>query len=172
MNKHPGKFTFKRYPLEPQDVDLLVAACQDDKERIIIIGLVDTGLRIGELLALTKDNIYLERNILVFESEKSRGALRQVPLTARLRELLIRLDCVIPAMSQQTAENITKRVAKRAGVERYVVPHVLRHTYAVNALCSGVDIRTLQRRLGHADIATTALYLKYVPDNILNGSEE
>ncbi len=56
------------------------------------------------------------------------------------------------------AENVKKAAAK-AGIEKRVSTHVLRHAFATHLLDAGVDIRTLQELLGHEDVSTTQIYL-------------
>ena len=57
------------------------------------------------------------------------------------------------------------RLGREAGIEKAVSPHVLRHTFATSELARGVPIHDLQKDLGHADLATTSVYLHVVdPD--------
>jgi integrase/recombinase XerD len=64
------------------------------------------------------------------------------------------------ALSRRGVEHMITKRGMSAGLEKELCnPHILRHTHAVYALKAGIDLRTLQLNLGHADIATTVIYL-------------
>ena len=62
------------------------------------------------------------------------------------------------ALSRQGLYKIIQGHARRAGLERKMSPHTLRHTFATHLLAGGCDLRSLQEMLGHADLATTQIY--------------
>jgi len=62
------------------------------------------------------------------------------------------------SLSRQSLWTIVRRAASRAGVQRRVSPHVLRHSFASHLLEGGADLRAVQVMLGHADIGTTQIY--------------
>lgn len=58
---------------------------------------------------------------------------------------------------------MVKRLAKKAGIQKDVHPHMLRHTYATQLLNEGLSIREVQELLGHADVSTTMIYTHVNP---------
>lgn len=147
-------------------------------ERAAILLMLDAGLRAGEVCALQWRSVWTERLRLDVVATWSRagavtspksGKPRSVPITLRLAAALDQIRggdplWVYPAASASgpcpydTLAARVERICVAAGVP-YLGLHPLRHAYATESLRSGVDLRTLQDRLGHSDIKVTARYL-------------
>ena len=61
-------------------------------------------------------------------------------------------------IDESTINKFVRKAAVRAGIEKQVTSHVLRHSFATHLLDSGADIRTVQEQLGHRDVKTTEIY--------------
>jgi integrase/recombinase XerD len=87
--------------------------------------------------------------------------IRFVPVTDR--EVLIRLESLLTTganrVSTRTIQRLMRNVAGRAGFTRKVSPHVLRHTFSVDAIRRGVSVAALQKALGHDNLSSTQVYL-------------
>lgn len=163
---------YKREPLTRDEASKLINACQTPREKVLILTMLDTGMRVSEVSHLTKENMdwQMHRMTIIGKGKKR----RILPLTERLQSILenylMANDRI--GVDPTTIWREVKRVANRAGIRRKCSPHVLRHTFAVIALQKGVSIGALMNLLGHSDLQTTAKYLNLSPEMTLEEFKE
>lgn len=148
--------------------------------RSILLLLPQTGLRISEVCALTKESV-----LFVGEGSKFRARLRVigkgnkervVPCAEAATKILSQIveatssGYLFPGRGGAITPGAVRKVTRQLGIKD-LSPHVLRHTYATNLLGVGVDIRSLQALLGHESIATTARYLHPSEDKLAEAVE-
>lgn len=157
--------------LSGNEVERLLAACADIKHRAIFTLLYGAGLRISEVLALTVADIDSQRMVVHVRNTKNRHD-RIVPLSPRmlhtLREywkarrpkgaLLFPGQGGAKPLSRDAVGLAIRTTARRAGIEKKVHPHLMRHAYATHMLELGADLRTVQILLGHRSLSSTTRY--------------
>lgn len=165
-------YKFKRKPLSIEDQDRLVNACQTLKEKLVINGLLETGLRAGELAHLIKQDFRWQEGIIVLDGKGGpfgcMSKTRIIPLTRVSRAIFEKWFTVnnkFPVGKRQI-EKVVKNVAERAGITADCCPHVLRHTFAVRTIEKGISTRSLMMVLGHDHLSTTEIYLNISPETV------
>lgn len=174
LPKAKGRKAKVRKALSPRQLALYHIAVADvDREpaHIILTLLPATGLRIGEMCSLRRENVRHHEGRLYLQFRGKRDKERIVPLTrAGEKELAEYLESRQPAdwlfesyrggpMGPHGVRKYTRKIAADYPDLEGLSPHVLRHTYATMALRKGVDLKKLQALLGHESIQTTSRYL-------------
>ena len=158
---------------------LLSAPSLDDplyfRDRAMLELAYGAGLRVSEWITLAVRDVMLDEGLLRVFGKGSKERL--VPIGRQaigatavyLRELRPRLErgegkgvaflnVRGAPLTRMGAWKILKRYVERAGIEKHVSPHTLRHSFATHLLEGGADLRAVQEMLGHADISTTQIY--------------
>ena len=168
----------------------MVRACDPttDKGRrdiAILLFLLDTGVRAGELCSMTRDNVDLRSRTARVTGKARR--YRTVFFGIETGLALNRYDKRRPRTYEPTTffcghrdkpltvfglRQITERIALKAGIEGAFNPHAFRHTMATNYLRNGGDPATLQRILGHTDISTTIRNYSHLVTDDLRAAHE
>jgi site-specific recombinase XerD len=162
--------------LSREEVERLIQCADSPLHRVCILVLYATGLRREELVGLKMEDIDGARMLLHVRQGKGRKD-RNIMLSPRLLTELrdywrsanpkpqtylfpsqVGSNANVP-MSDKTVWSAVREAATRAGLEKRVHPHTLRHCFATHLLESGADLRTIQLLLGHADLKTTSRYL-------------
>lgn len=172
-------------PLEPVSIEhvrMMIDTCRrgkftDERDRALILFLLDTGVRAGELLALDRQDVdSLSGDVLIRKSKsrKSRSVFLGRQTRRALRSYLkARGDATRPLFVTDDGERlkmaglrqIILRRARRAGIPRPSI-HSFRRAFTLAMLRAGVDLVTLQRLLGHADLSQLVRYLAQTTEDL------
>jgi integrase/recombinase XerD len=166
--------------LTVREVEALLATPRVDeplawRDRALLELAYGAGLRVSELCGLGLNDLVLTESLVRVFGKGSKERLVPIgrsvlgAVSVYLHELRPTLDrgktkgrVLLNArgepLSRVGAWGIVKRCAERAGIEKRVTPHTLRHTFATHLLEGGADLRAVQEMLGHADLSTTQLY--------------
>jgi integrase/recombinase XerD len=161
--------------LSPEEVQRLIAGAKNLYHRTLLLTLYGAGLRRSEVAHLKVRDIDSQRMLLRVDQGKG-GRDREVPLSptllAALREYYRWMrpqTYLFPGtrdgwradrpITTKPIWDAVRLAAQRAKIDKRVTPHTLRHAYATHLLEAGADLRTIQLRLGHADLSHTTVYL-------------
>lgn len=155
------------------------------RDRAMLELVYSSGLRASEICGLTLQQVDLDHGFVRVFGKGSKE--RVVPLGEKAKEAVQaylgsgRPRLVKPktgselfitergkAMSRKTLWAMVKSAAARAGLEKNVKPHQLRHSFATHLLGGGADLRAIQEMLGHASIGTTQIYTAVESSRLLD----
>ncbi|WP_114749857.1 site-specific tyrosine recombinase/integron integrase [Pleomorphovibrio marinus] len=161
----------KRLPevLSKQEVKAILEALSNPKHRLILLLLYSCGLRRGEVLNLKTQDIQPDRGIIVVKKGKgNKDRIVRFPevLHAGFNAYLKAEKPVTYLFEGQgggqygprSLAEVLNKAVKRAGINKPVTPHWLRHSYATHLHEGGTDIRYIQEVLGHKSSRTTEIY--------------
>lgn len=153
------------------------------RDRAIAELLYASGLRVSELAAARLENLDLDEGIIRVTGKGNKTRL--VPVGRSAREALadylaaerprfvraktgseIFLSRHGRALTAARIRQILKALARAAGLDKNIYPHLLRHSFATHLLANGADLRVIQEMLGHADISTTQVYTHVDPGRL------
>jgi site-specific recombinase XerD len=170
----------KRMPeiLTPNEIKEMINKTSNIKHKLVLKVLYGCGLRVGELVNLKKEDINFNEGLLHIRLAKGKKD-RFVKIPSSLIEelkaysTLLNEEVLFPSnrggkLTKKTIGKIVENSAKKAGITKEVYPHLLRHSFATHLLESGVDLRIIQKLLGHSDIKTTQIYTQISQASIKN----
>jgi integrase/recombinase XerD len=145
------------------------------RDRAMVELLYASGLRISELTSARLENLSLDEGVIRVTGKGNKTRL--VPVGRKARDAIATyLQSERPKLVRKRTGSeiflsvrgtklttvrvwqIVKALAKNAGLEANIYPHLLRHSFATHLLTNGADLRIIQEMLGHADISTTQIY--------------
>ena len=170
----------KRLPqiLSREEVARVLDGTQNLKHRVLLMTTYAAGLRVSEVVRLRVTDIDSHRMLLCVEQGKGmkdRYTLLSPRLLVELRryyrvyrptEWLLADRRRHAPMDPRSALRIYHAAKQRAGIHKAGGIHTLRHSFATRLLESGIDVVSIQRLLGHANVETTAHYLHVTPQSV------
>ncbi len=176
LTPYPKRPTRLPKVLSLEEVARLIDAADSLFHRAILMTLYGTGVRREELIRLQVSDINSRRMVVHIrggKGRKDRDVMLSHQLLFVLRKHLRGLyrrpkEWLFPGGSWHTGRSpislnvpyqACRIAAERAGIDKQVHPHLLRHSFATHLLEAGTDLRTIQVLLGHRDLEQTAIYL-------------
>lgn len=156
--------------LTRREVKELILASPPKRDRLIVQFLYSSGSRVSECVKLKTVDLNQKERIAVIRSgkgNKDRTIILSREWIKYLKKYLerkkVKSEFVFSkkngtCLSVDTVQRIVRRAAKKAGIEKHVTPHTLRHSYATHLLDLGENIRKIQELLGHSNLNTTQIY--------------
>lgn len=149
--------------------DLLDTAI-DPRDRIIVRMLYASGVRVSELVNIRKKDIDFERSTIKVFGKGAKERIVLIPDTI-VKEILdyaagLRNNDRLFELTPRTVQRDIKLLARRAGINKAVTPHKLRHSFATHMLQNGGNVVAIQKLLGHASLNTTQIYTHYNVDEL------
>lgn len=165
--------------LSGREVELLLAQpiLTDSKglrDKAMLEVMYATGIRVTELIDLNIDDVNLDLGIIKCSSAKKNRVIPLYPAALKALSLYIKdvrtmmladpdetalfVNVGGARMSRQGFWKLLKHYQAKAGIEKEITPHTLRHSFAVHLLENGADLGSLQELMGHSDISSTQMY--------------
>lgn len=159
--------TLPKY-VTPETVEILIQTASNVRDRAIVAMLFSTGMRSSELRNLQREHIDgMEvsihegkgmRDRTTYMDERTRELLDVYFMTRFDRSHYVFVTSTGRQLGKSTLRAILNTLCKKAGLE-HIHPHMFRHGIATYLLQQGMNLRMIQKFLGHSDLATTEQYL-------------
>lgn len=166
----------KKEVLSPEEIQRLIATHYDNENpniRRAFIFCLYCGLRYCDVKDLTFANVDYSNKLLKFEQNKTKGHSANsgviIPLNDGILSLIgepispnNRDEAIFPLPSYEMCLKALKRWVRRAGINKHISWHCARHSFAVNILNNGANIKTVASLLGHSGLKHTEKYTRAI----------
>jgi len=154
--------------LEKEQVDEILNAAKtcNHRDYLLLRFMWPTGVRVSEAINVTPKDIEYKNGVVNIRKAKG-GKQRRVPLDQDTLKMLsdyvlalnIPEDRPVFSIKRTQVFNLVKKYGNMAGVK--IHPHTLRHSFAINLVRGGTDLRRVQLMLGHSSLNVTQIYLQF-----------
>jgi len=175
--KRPKKENKIPVVLTKEEVLKLFDSAENLKSNLMLKLLYSSGLRVSELVNLKPADLNFNENtgwVRAGKGKKDRMFFISEKLSKKLKKFAEKnsdwkfLFSKNNPLTTRNIQKIVHKAAKKAGINKGVHPHTLRHSNATHLLDSGVDLRKIQLLLGHASITTTTVYTHVSNEQLKN----
>ena len=178
--KVPSILTSKEVELlldQPKNIDL-----KGIRDKAMLEFAYATGMRVTEIISLNVEDVNLEKE---YVECKTGSKKRDIPLgkmalnaikeyLSKAREVLVKsekekslfVNLNGKRLTRQGFWKIIKYYQEQAHIDKDITPHTLRHSFATHLLQNGAELKAIQSMLGHSDISSTQVYMKFQNDSI------
>lgn len=145
--------------------DTFISTPRGKRDRLVFDLLVYTGARISEIVLMEISDIDFEARLAKLRGKGNK--YRIIPLSVVIVDKIKEyVDNILPSFSSSLFPDLTRnnywailqKHAKKAGIDKKIYPHMLRHSFATIMLENGANIRHVQELLGHTNVSTTEIY--------------
>lgn len=163
--------------LTMDEVKKVIESSETLKSKLMMSMLYSSGLRVSELVNLKKSDLSLVDKMGWVRKGKgskdrifsiSEGLCGDLKLYFDKHPENIYLFSKEKPLTTRNLQKIIQKIARKAGIQKKVTPHTMRHSFATHLLESGTDIRVIQVLLGHSNLNTTQLYAHVSSEMIKN----
>ena len=165
--------------ISENEVVRIIEAIDNIKHKAIITTIYSAGMRRSEVINLRKQDIDFDRNVIYIRGAK--GNKDRITLLSATNAVLLKTYLKEyspnywlfegPERGQYSASSIGRilhNAVEKAGINKRITPHMLRHSFATHLLEQGVDMRYIQNLLGHESTKTTEIYTHVSKKSLAN----
>lgn len=176
--------------LTEDEIKRLLKACETERDRAIVMFLLDSGVRNAELVALNYGDIDMKSGAVTVKMGKGRKD-RTVYIASKVRKQLLRYfaEAGTPApdeplwtsghspsekrirLSSSGLNQMFHRIRAKAGVKN-ATPHAMRRSFALSCLRGGMSVHVLAKLMGHSDTHTLRRYLDLTEDDLVSAHKK
>ncbi len=161
--------------LTREEVNLLIDSIKNSKHKLLVELLYGSGLRVSEVVKLKVKDVLIDEKILIIRAGKGNKD-RKVIISKKFLDNFPKYknpeSYLFPGrnthLTIRSVQEILKKAANKSGTSKNIHHHLLRHSFATHLLNNEVDLRKIQKLLGHKNIKTTEKYLHISDKDIKN----
>jgi integrase/recombinase XerD len=164
--------------LSQEEIQRMFDVCENLKHKVILALLYSAGLRVSELINLKWQHIDRSRmiiNIIAAKGKKDRQVMLAHPLIQLLTDYYLKYKSKVYVLngqfdlqySDRSVGQVVKQLAAKAGINKDVWTHLIRHCSLTHMVENGTDINLIQKIAGHSNVKTTSLYT-HISHNLIS----